>query len=70
MPDLQYNDDLSRRRAEAVARHVIAAGVSEDKITIHGHGESQPIAAQQDANDSDNAEGRQRNRRVEVNYNK
>ena len=63
-----YNDDLSRRRANSIAGQLIAAGVPEHIVEIQGFGESRPIAAELNADGSDNAEGRQRNRRVEIAY--
>ncbi len=64
----QYNDDLSRRRAETIAQQLIAAGVPRTNIEIQGYGESQPIDAEMNPDGSDNPEGRQRNRRVEIIY--
>ena len=56
-----YNQKLSERRANGVYEYLISHGVPESQITGHkGFGESQPI----DTNDT--AEGRQRNRRVEL----
>jgi len=56
-----YNQKLSERRAKGVYDYLISHGVSESQITgAKGFGESQPI----DTNDT--AEGRQRNRRVEL----
>jgi OOP family OmpA-OmpF porin len=52
-----YNQDLSNRRANAVADYLRNAGVT-NSITARGYGESEPIAS----NDTD--EGRQQNRRV------
>ena len=64
----QYNDDLSKRRAAAIVQDLQAAGVPGENFVVMGYGESQPIAAEVNADGSDNAEGRQRNRRVEVRY--
>lgn len=55
-----YNQDLSERRAHAVADHVTAAGVDEDRLTVEGRGETEPV----ETNDTD--EGKQANRRVEI----
>ncbi len=55
-----YNQSLSERRAEAVARYTIAQGVSASRITTKGYGEAQPLAS----NDTD--ANRAQNRRVEV----
>jgi outer membrane protein OmpA-like peptidoglycan-associated protein len=56
----QSNDELSRRRAQAVADELIADGVSASRITTRGVGASVPIAT------NDTAEGRAQNRRVEI----
>jgi outer membrane protein OmpA-like peptidoglycan-associated protein len=55
-----YNLDLSKRRADAVASYLASNGVSRDKITTAGLGESRPIAS------NDTQEGRANNRRVEI----
>jgi outer membrane protein OmpA-like peptidoglycan-associated protein len=56
----QSNDELSRRRAQAVADELIADGVSANRITTRGVGASVPIAT------NATAEGRAQNRRVEI----
>jgi outer membrane protein OmpA-like peptidoglycan-associated protein len=53
------NQKLSMRRAEAVKDYLVKRGVSADRISTDGKGESQPL----DTNDSDL--GRARNRRIE-----
>jgi outer membrane protein OmpA-like peptidoglycan-associated protein len=56
----EYNIRLSRSRAKAVVDWlVVPGGISKDRLSSVGYGESLPIAS----NDSD--EGRQLNRRVE-----
>ena len=55
-----YNQDLSERRASAVASVLRAGGVASSRIRVVGAGENQPIASNQTAS------GRQANRRVEV----
>lgn len=55
-----YNQGLSKARAEAVRTYLIEQGVSQDKVMAVGMGESQPIA------ENTNAEGRANNRRVEI----
>jgi len=56
----EYNINLSRRRADAVASYLESQRVSVSRVQTSGRGESEPIAS----NDTD--EGRQANRRVEV----
>ncbi len=56
-----YNIKLSERRATAVMNYLIKeAGVVRSKITAVGHGKADPVA------DNSTAEGRAKNRRVEV----
>ena len=55
-----YNYDLSLRRANSAAGHLVTQGVPRDRMTILGKGETEPVAS----NDTD--AGRQQNRRVEV----
>ena len=59
-----YNQGLSERRAAAVKDYLVSQGVSSSGITTEGYGESQPIAT------NDTREGRQANRRVEVEISK
>ncbi len=56
----EYNQGLSERRAQSAADHLISRGIDADRITVRGEGETSPI----DSNDT--AEGRSRNRRIEV----
>lgn len=56
----EYNQELSERRAEAVANHQMSRGVAGSRISKFGLGESNPVAS----NDTD--AGRQQNRRVEI----
>lgn len=55
-----YNLGLSRRRADAVRSYLVSQGIAANRIQTRGLGESQPVAP------NDTAEGRARNRRVEV----
>jgi len=57
---VEYNQELSERRAEAVRQYLIGAGVDEAKIQSKGFGKSAPLVEGTDA------EARQRNRRVEI----
>lgn len=55
-----FNQNLSERRAQTVANYLISRGVSQARIRWQGFGETMPIAS------NDTAEGRARNRRVEI----
>jgi outer membrane protein OmpA-like peptidoglycan-associated protein len=55
-----YNQQLSERRAEAVAAYLRTRNVRGDRIITVGQGEARPIAT------NDTPEGRQQNRRVEL----
>ena len=56
----KYNQALSQRRAKVVYDYLSSHGVSDDRMTWKGYGESQPMAT----NDTD--EGRTQNRRTEL----
>jgi OOP family OmpA-OmpF porin len=55
-----YNQKLSVRRAEAVKAYLQSKGVEANRIYTEGKGEKQPVA------DNKTAEGRAKNRRVEI----
>jgi outer membrane protein OmpA-like peptidoglycan-associated protein len=61
-----YNLKLSQRRAEAVTTWLAQNGVSPGLLTSHGFGKSNPVAPNSKPDGSDNPEGRQQNRRVEI----
>jgi outer membrane protein OmpA-like peptidoglycan-associated protein len=54
------NQSLSERRADAVRSYLVAKGIAPGRITAVGLGESQPLVT------NTTAEGRQQNRRVEL----
>ena len=56
----QYNQDLSQRRAGAVAYILAQNGVMPQRMYVIGMGETRPVAS------NANAGGRARNRRVEI----
>ncbi|MDQ2094420.1 OmpA family protein [Rhodalgimonas zhirmunskyi] len=58
--DAAYNQDLSYRRADTVARALINRGVTATRVQAMGRGENQPVASNL------TPEGRQLNRRVEI----
>jgi OOP family OmpA-OmpF porin len=55
-----YNQKLSVRRAEAVKAYLQSKGVEANRIYTEGKGKKQPVA------DNKTAEGRAKNRRVEI----
>ena len=57
---IAFNQDLSERRARAVANILLNGGVASSRVRAIGAGENQPIASNL------NASGRQMNRRVEI----
>ena len=56
----EYNKQLSVRRADAAAEYLMGQGVDRSRIATGGLGEEEPVAP------NETAEGRGRNRRVEV----
>jgi OmpA-OmpF porin, OOP family len=57
---VKYNQRLSVRRAEAVKAYLVSKGIEKNRVYTEGKGESQPVA------DNKTAEGRAKNRRVEI----
>ena len=55
-----YNQELSERRSKAVTNYLITKGIPTSRITAVGFGETMPVAS------NDTSEGRQQNRRVEI----
>ncbi len=55
-----YNQNLSRQRANSVADYAQSIGVDPSRFIIEGFGESQPVAS------NETADGRAQNRRVEL----
>ena len=55
-----YNQKLSERRVNSVREYVVKKGVDSGRVSGQGFGESKPIA------DNRTAEGRSKNRRVEI----
>ena len=55
-----YNQRLSIRRAEAVKAYLVGKGVEKNRVYTEGKGEKQPVA------DNKTKEGKQKNRRVEI----
>lgn len=57
---LDYNQDLSQKRAMNVMNYFISKGIPSTRISAIGYGETKPV----DTNET--AEGKARNRRVEI----
>ncbi|MDR2214315.1 MAG: OmpA family protein, partial [Nevskiaceae bacterium] len=55
-----YNQQLSERRAQSVADHLVAQGVARNRIITVGAGMDHPVAS------NSTVEGRAQNRRVEI----
>ncbi|MEY2593582.1 MAG: hypothetical protein RI972_1271 [Pseudomonadota bacterium] len=55
-----YNQALSVKRAEAVKAYLVSKGIEKNRVYTEGKGEKQPVA------DNKTAEGRAKNRRVEI----
>ena len=56
----EYNQKLSEQRANSVRDFLVGENLSADAITAQGLGKTKPVAS------NDTAEGRQKNRRVEI----
>jgi outer membrane protein OmpA-like peptidoglycan-associated protein len=56
----EYNQRLSEQRGSSVRDYLIQQGMPESSVTTKGFGKTQPVAS------NDTAQGRQRNRRVEL----
>lgn len=66
-----YNLELSEKRAEAVKKWLVdQAEINPNLIETAGKGESEPVAPNTNPDGSDNPEGRQKNRRVEIRISK
>jgi len=62
----EANLRLSEKRAESVKDWLVKHGVKASAITTKGYGEESPLAPNQNADGTDNPDGRQQNRRVEI----
>lgn len=56
----EYNQRLSVRRAESVKAYMVSKGIEPNRVYTEGKGEKQPIAT------NATRDGRQKNRRVEI----
>ena len=57
---VEYNQKLSARRSEAVKAYLVSKGIDANRVYTEGKGENSPVA------DNKTAEGRAKNRRVEI----
>ncbi|MFZ9028051.1 MAG: OmpA family protein [Crocinitomicaceae bacterium] len=58
----RYNDELSKRRAQAIVDYFVARGLKEDRLEFDFKGEKSPV------DNNTTPEGRQRNRRVDFKF--
>jgi len=63
--DDRYNQELSERRAASVRNWLLGHGAS-NAMTTRGWGKTRPVAPNTKPGGGDDAEGRQKNRRVEI----
>src|SRR6266404_6864833 len=61
-----YNAKLSDRRAVAVKNWFTKYGIASGSMQTHGWGAAKPVAPNKHPDGSDDPEGRQKNRRVEI----
>jgi outer membrane protein OmpA-like peptidoglycan-associated protein len=56
----EFNQKLSEQRATSVLDYLALQGIPDAAMSAHGYGKTRPIAS------NDTADGRQKNRRVEL----
>jgi outer membrane protein OmpA-like peptidoglycan-associated protein len=56
----EFNQKLSEQRADTTKSYLIEQGLAEGSVSAKGFGKTMPVA------DNSTAEGRQKNRRVEI----
>lgn len=64
--DDAYNKRLSEQRTESVKAYLVGKGIAADRLKTIGLGELRPVAPNANPDGTDDEEGRQRNRRVEI----
>lgn len=62
----EYNVDLSKRRAKSVQAWLSERGIKAKRVVTKGYGEAKPIADNVKPDGSDDPDGRQMNRRIEL----
>jgi OmpA-OmpF porin, OOP family len=63
--DDKYNMNLSDARAQVVVTYLVSKGIDKVRLQSKGYGASLPVAPNKHEDGSDDAEGRQKNRRTE-----
>jgi outer membrane protein OmpA-like peptidoglycan-associated protein len=63
----EYNQELSQKRAKSVHEYLVDQGVSADRLSFKGYGESKPLVPLEEGQDDDDEseEAAAKNRRVE-----
>jgi outer membrane protein OmpA-like peptidoglycan-associated protein len=61
-----YNRALSLKRAKQVAGFLSSSDIGQKRILVNGYGEESPVAINNNADGSDNPDGRKYNRRAEI----
>ena len=64
--DDAYNQRLSERRADSVRQWFVRNGLRDVRFSSQGLGETKPVATNARPDGSDDPDGRQKNRRVEI----
>jgi outer membrane protein OmpA-like peptidoglycan-associated protein len=65
MGDDKYNTILSDARAKKVVAYLISKGIDKGRLQSKGYGSTIPVAPNKHEDGTDDAEGRQKNRRTE-----
>ncbi len=60
-----YNLKLSQKRAESVVNYLVSKGINEKRLVPKGYGETKHIAPNENPDNTDNPEGRAKNRRTD-----
>jgi outer membrane protein OmpA-like peptidoglycan-associated protein len=60
-----YNQNLSNRRARAVANYLVEKGIGKSRLSVTGMSEGDPVALNRTRDNKDAPEGRELNRRAQ-----
>jgi outer membrane protein OmpA-like peptidoglycan-associated protein/tetratricopeptide (TPR) repeat protein len=61
----EYNDDLGKKRSDAVIRYLVSKKVPAARLASKSYGKRVPVAPNENPDGSDNPDGRSKNRRTE-----